>query len=156
VADKAPDRVQGWDIDEMCRWSARVPELVDGDRLLHTDLHPYQFLVTDDRVYVIDWALPAAGAAWVDSAFMALRLFAAGHPPDEAWRWARERSSWKPDTDALAAWSVYVAWQWSWFAVNSHAKSGMHRRAEIARDYAAWCLNSVTGRGTQARAAVTT
>ncbi|HEY1572105.1 MAG TPA: hypothetical protein VGG05_12235 [Pseudonocardiaceae bacterium] len=39
VAERTPDSVHGWDIDEMCRWSARAADLVDGDRLLHTDPH---------------------------------------------------------------------------------------------------------------------
>jgi hypothetical protein len=146
VAEATPDRVRGWDIDEMCRWSARVPELVDGDRLLHTDLHRDQFLITpDDRVYVIDWGFPAAGAPWVDSAFLSLRLFAVGHSAVEAQRWASQRSGWNPDGDVITAWAVYVAGLWGWFAINSQPGSGAYRRAEFARDYAAWCLNSAAG-----------
>ena len=43
----------------MSRWTSLVPELVDCDRLLHTDLHGDQFLLGADwAVYVIDWGFP--------------------------------------------------------------------------------------------------
>lgn len=149
VAEQAPDSVSGWDIDRMCEWSARTPELVDGDRLLHTDLHRDQFLITDDgRVYVIDWAFPGAGAPWVDTAFLSLRLTASGHTHAQAQQWARTRASWAAlDADTLAesvtAWSVYVAGLWSWFAAQDNALSGAEHRARVARSYAAWCLRAL-------------
>jgi hypothetical protein len=151
VARLAPDSVRGWDIDEMCRWSARAPELVDGDRLLHTDLHADQFLITEGgRVSVIDWAFPAAGAPWVDTAFLSLRLTASGHTHAEAQRWAAERNSWAAlDRDALAesvtTWAVYVARLWSWFAIQGDATGGAGTRAQLARDYAACCLRDLAG-----------
>lgn len=142
AAERAPESVRGWDIDEMCHWSARVPELVDGDRLVHTDLHRDQFLITEDgRVFVIDWAFPAAGAPWVDSAFLSLRLTAAGRAPAEAVRWAAlDRDAM---VEAVTAWSVYVAGLWSWFATQDSPLPGADRRARLARDYAAWCLREL-------------
>lgn len=146
AAELAPDGVRGWDIDDMCRWSSRAAELVHGDRLLHTDLHRDQFLITDDgQVFVIDWAFPAAGAAWVDTAFLSLRLTAAGHPLAEAHQWACRRASWaaldrEAAAEAVTAWSVYVAGLWSWFAAQRNALDGADRRARLARDHAAWCL----------------
>jgi Ser/Thr protein kinase RdoA (MazF antagonist) len=151
VADRAPDSVRGWDIDEMCRWSARAPKLVDGERLLHTDLHRDQFLITEDgRTFVIDWAFPAAGAPWVDTAFLSLRLTASGHTHAEAQQWASGRAAWATlDGDTMAesvtAWSVYVAGLWSWFAAQDNALLGARRRARLARDHAAWCLAELTG-----------
>jgi hypothetical protein len=146
VAGRAPDIACTWDIDEMCRWSARAPELVDGDRLLHTDLHRDQILITDDaRIFVIDWAFPAAGAAWVDAAYLSLRLTASGHTHADAIRWLRERASWYSDTlvEPLTAWAVFVAGLWSWFAVQDNALDGAIRRAQTARDYATWCLRNL-------------
>lgn len=142
VADLAPGSVRGWDIDEMCRWSARAPELVDGDRLVHTDLHRDQFLIAEDgRVAVIDWAFPAAGAAWVDTAFLSLRLTGSGHTFAEAKKWA----GWPAMTESVTAWSVYVAGLWSWFTVRDGADDGAERRARLARDYAACCLRDLVG-----------
>jgi hypothetical protein len=149
AAEQAPDTVAGWDIDRMCEWSARAPELVDGDRLLHTDLHRDQFLITDDdRVYVIDWAFPGAGASWVDTAFLSLRLTASGHTHAEAQEWARTRAGWAElDADTLAesvtAWSVYVAGLWSWFAVQDGALAFAGYRANLVRNYAACCLREL-------------
>lgn len=149
TAERAPDSVSGWDIDHMCEWSARTPELVDGDHLLHTDLHRDQFLITDEgRVYVIDWAFPGAGASWVDTAFLSLRLTASGHTHAEAQEWARTRKGWAAmDAGTLAesvtAWSVYVAGLWSWFAVQDGALAFAGYRASVARNYAAWCLREL-------------
>jgi hypothetical protein len=151
AAEQVPDRVRGWDIEEMCHWSARAAELVRGDRLLHTDLHRDQFLITDaGRVFVIDWAFPAAGAAWVDTAFLSLRLTASGHTCAEAHQWARRRAGWaaldrEAAAEAATAWSVYVAGLWSWFATQRNALDGADRRARLARDHAAWCLANLTG-----------
>ncbi len=151
VADLAPDSVRGWDVDEMCRWSAKAAELVDGDRLVHTDLHRDQFLIGDDgHVSVIDWAFPGAGAPWVDTAFLSLRLTASGHTYAEARQWARERAGWAAldrDTmaEAVTAWSVYVAGLWSWFAALDTAAYGAQCRARLARDYAACCLRDLAG-----------
>lgn len=41
------------------RWASLVPALVDGDRLLHTDLHGDQFLIDDQgEARVVDWGGP--------------------------------------------------------------------------------------------------
>ncbi|MGH3913137.1 MAG: hypothetical protein ACRDTC_06970 [Pseudonocardiaceae bacterium] len=66
----APAVVNGWNVDEMSRWTSLIPEAADGDRLLHTDLHGDQFCIgSGGDVHVIDWGFPAAGAPWVDVAF---------------------------------------------------------------------------------------
>jgi hypothetical protein len=141
VADKKPHLVAGWDVAAMTRWSELIPELVDGDRLLHTDLHADQFLIGDaDRVRVIDWAFPAAGAAWVDTAFLVLRLIGAGHTPANAEHWAHARSSWRGIADrTVTAFAVYVAGLWSEFAAVG-SQPGAEHRARLAREYAAWRL----------------
>jgi hypothetical protein len=141
AADQAPESVEGFDLDEMAKWAALVPELVDGDRLLHTDLHPDQFLITDSgRLYVIDWGFPGAGAQWVDTAFLVLRLIWAGHSPAEAERWAGARSTWAGlDEKTITAFAVYVAGLWSEFTLTDRS-SGAEQRARLARDYAVWRL----------------
>ncbi|MEU7673500.1 hypothetical protein AB0C42_01630 [Micromonospora taraxaci] len=77
------------------RWHTLIaPELVDGDTLLHTDMTPRNFLVPEGQAgsatKLADWSAPARGAAWVDAAFLALRLVRAGHPPSEAEAWAAQ------------------------------------------------------------------
>lgn len=77
------------------RWS----ELGDagvmaGDALLHTDFNTGNVLVTGERAYLIDWAWSCKGAAWVDLAFLVVRLINAGHTPSDAERWASGFPAW--------------------------------------------------------------
>lgn len=141
IADQAPTAVDGWDIDEMSRWTSLVPDLVDGDRLLHTDLHGEQFRIgSGGDVHVLDWGFPAAGAPWVDVAFLVLRLVEAGHHPEDAEAWARSLSCFSGvDRVILNAFSAYVAGLWSYWAVTDEAPGAAHR-ARLAREYAAWRL----------------
>ncbi|MCZ7376682.1 hypothetical protein [Micromonospora sp. WMMC250] len=77
------------------RWHSLIaPSLVDGDTLLHTDMTPRNFLVPEEgtgsaaRIRLVDWSSPAHGAAWIDTAFLLLRLVRAGHTPSAAEAWA--------------------------------------------------------------------
>ncbi|MET7945893.1 hypothetical protein [Micromonospora sp. NPDC005324] len=79
------------------RWDSLIaPELVEGDTLLHTDMTPRNFLVSTGEagsatiVRLVDWSSPARGAAWVDAAFLLLRLVRAGHTPAAAEAWATQ------------------------------------------------------------------
>jgi hypothetical protein len=77
-----------------------------GTRLLHTDLNPGNVLVTDDRAYLVDWACPTKGPAWIDPANWTLILITCGHTPDQAETWAARVPSWHTaDPTAL---DVYV------------------------------------------------
>jgi len=141
LAAEAPGMVAGWDVAEMARYSAAVPGLVGGDRMLHTDLHAEQFLIgPDGGVRVIDWGFPGCGAAWVDTAFLVLRLIDAGHRPEQAEAWARRLECFSGVPDAtLTAFAVYVAGLWGYWAATDAAPGAGHR-ARLARDYAAWRL----------------
>lgn len=143
LAQEAPDVVAGWEVEAMSRWAALIPNLVDGDRLLHTDLHGDQFLIgADGSVHVIDWGFPGAGAAWVDAAFLTIRLVEASHRPGDAETWARSLAClFGIDDRALTAFAVYVAGLWSYWAVTDPAP-GTDHRARLARRYAAWRLKS--------------
>lgn len=80
------------------RWADYVDDesalkLLSGDSLLHTDFNPLNILI-NDTAYIIDWAWPTCGAAWIDPACFVLRLMADGHPPETAEAWARQVPSW--------------------------------------------------------------
>lgn len=80
------------------RW-AELAEHADlsvlaGEHLLHTDLNPNNILVSRDRVWLVDWAWPTLGAAWIDPACAVLWLIAEGHTPAAAENWAREVPAW--------------------------------------------------------------
>lgn len=59
-------------------------KVFSGTTLMHTDWLPDNVLISPSRPYLIDWAWPTLGAAWMDSAFWLVRLIACGHTPQEA------------------------------------------------------------------------
>jgi hypothetical protein len=70
------------------RWHGLIDEaVVSGSTLLHTDMTPRNFIVDRD-IRLVDWAAPAVGAAWIDTAFIVPRLVLAGHSPEHAEQWA--------------------------------------------------------------------
>lgn len=145
LAELSPDIVRDWDVAELHRLATRCPGEVDGDRLLHTDLHADQFVIAGSDVRVIDWAFPAAGAPWVDAAFVLIRLILAGHPVREAEAWARELQCWAMSSDqAVTAFAAYVAGMWSCWAARD-PEPGAVRRARAARAYAAWRVGQPVG-----------
>ncbi|GAA0517894.1 hypothetical protein [Saccharopolyspora thermophila] len=112
---------------------------------MHTDLHVDQFLISNDHcVRVIDWGWPSAGAAWVDTALLVIRLILAGHTPAEAEAWAHTVPSFSTTSrDHLAALTSYVAGLWTYRAASGQIPHS-HRRARIARDYAAHCVTDAS------------
>ncbi|GAA2628474.1 phosphotransferase [Actinomadura fulvescens] len=78
------------------RWESVVDDVTPmaGDQLLHADLNPANFLITADRVYLVDWAFVARGAAWVEPALLMPWLLQAGHEPGDAERWLSRIGSW--------------------------------------------------------------
>jgi len=100
-------------LDGLIEWEARAVEAVDGESLVHTDLHPLNILVDSDRALVVDWAWSRKAAAAVDVAFLIARLIAAGHPPAGAERWAEALPVWRgtpPGTRAAFAVAIWGIW----------------------------------------------
>jgi hypothetical protein len=65
------------------RWKSYVDDPGDelafaGTALTHTDWAPDNILIAPERPWLIDWAWPTLGAAWIDPACWLLRLMAAG------------------------------------------------------------------------------
>ncbi|GAA3891055.1 hypothetical protein GCM10022243_64940 [Saccharothrix violaceirubra] len=93
-------------------WAAHAPDHMTGDGLVHSDLHPLNFLVSD-RTRVIDWAWWRTGAAWIDPAFLVIRLIAAGHEPEAAEKWAGRFDGFAAaPPDALTAFAASVLRLW--------------------------------------------
>ncbi|RSM50915.1 hypothetical protein DMA12_00680 [Amycolatopsis balhimycina DSM 5908] len=140
LARDRPGIVSGWDLAEVSAWEQKAPGLVRGDRLVHTDLHADQFVIgagadAGGAVRVLDWAWPASGAAWVDPAFLVIRLIGAGHTPAQAEAWARAHTHFADaPQEAVTAFAVYVAGLWTAKAATTDAL------ARLAREYARWRL----------------
>ncbi|MBX6384708.1 MAG: phosphotransferase [Microbispora sp.] len=80
-----------------------------GDTLLHYDLHAGNLLLTEDRVYVVDWSYACRGAAWVELAMLAPRLIQAGHTPGQVEQLFAGMGSWVK-APALAVTGLAAAW----------------------------------------------
>jgi hypothetical protein len=78
------------------RWApyTDTPELFTGTCLLHTEWTPGNVLV-NDRAYLVDWAWPTRGAAWIDPACWVVWLIASGHSPRSAENCATLIPSWQ-------------------------------------------------------------
>lgn len=97
------------------RWRGLIaPELVDGDNLLHTDMTPRNFLL-GDRLRLVDWSAPCRGAAWIDTAFMLVRLIRAGHSPADAEQWADRIPAFaEADAEAVTEFTDALVRLWEW------------------------------------------
>ncbi|WP_241829094.1 phosphotransferase [Saccharothrix sp. CB00851] len=99
--------------DLLATWAARAPARMEGRRLIHSDLNPANILVSD-TARVVDWAWWKTGAAWVDPAFLVIRLVAEGHDPGSAEEWARRFDGFaaaSPDTLTAFSASVLRLWE---------------------------------------------
>jgi hypothetical protein len=115
IAEECPESLDLWarrHLPQLIEMEADAPNHVSGDDLLHTDLSPLNVLI-DDRVWLVDWAWACRGPAWVDVAFLVLRLIHAGHLCADAESWAATVPTWAQASDeALLAFAVAISGIW--------------------------------------------
>lgn len=135
----------GWDVDVLTEWSEAAPDLVHGGSLLHTGLHEHRFVIGDaGSVRMLGWGRPASGARWVDTAFLVVRLIAAGHEPRAAEAWAETVAGWPARSDsAVTAFACHVAGRWSYRAA-AEPSPGATRLGEAARSYVRYRFGEIT------------
>ena len=77
----------------------------------------------------------------MDTAFLVVRLIAAGHTPWDAEQWAASVASWRTKTDkGLTAFACYVAGLWGYRTATAPFP-GATRLSTAAREYARYRLN---------------
>jgi hypothetical protein len=73
--------------DRFAKYAGDRAGLLDGTTIAHTDMQAHNILI-GPSARLVDWAWPTLGAAWVDTAFLALHMIRTGHHPKEAELWA--------------------------------------------------------------------
>jgi hypothetical protein len=126
------------------RWSPYVDDpaaamIFAGPVLTHSDWTPDNVLVSPHRTWLIDWAWPTLGAAWIDPACWVLRLMASGgHTAPEAERQASRLPAFQAANpahiDLFAAANVRL---WEGIAQSS-ANVWTAKMAQAARVWAAY------------------
>jgi hypothetical protein len=120
------------------RWAEHVDDLAQldllvGDTLLHTDISPYNVLITRGPARIIDWAWPTKGAAFIDPCYLAIRLMAAGHTPQEAELWAAQVPAWRAaPREAIDAFVSISARMWSEIAAGAPHDGWKQRMGSVA------------------------
>jgi len=73
-----------------------------GDTLVHADIRADNILLTDDRVYLVDWPHARIGAAWLDLVWFLPSVAMQGGPePDELF-WSHPLAAGADRGDVLA------------------------------------------------------
>jgi hypothetical protein len=123
------------------RWAAYVDDdtdigLLAGTTLLHTDFNPLNVLLTADGTWIIDWAWPTRGAAFIDPACFLLRLMLGGHTAAQAEAWAAQCPSWgKTPSEAINVFAIACARLYDEIA-SEDPQPWKKRFAAVARDWA--------------------
>jgi hypothetical protein len=107
-----------------------------GDTLLHADINIFNVMV-GDALWVVDWAWPTRGAAFIEPALFTLQLIAEGHTADSAESWASGCAPWV-DADPKAIDAFALANQRMWDDLSSRApdRRWMKTMARAAREWA--------------------
>jgi hypothetical protein len=123
------------------RWASYLDdpadaELFAGNALLHTDYNPDNLLIAGGWAYLIDWAWPTRGAAWIDPCCLLIRMIAAGHTAPDAEAWASKTPAWH--TAPLGALDIFArACVRMWQSIADHdPQPWKQRMAEAAREWA--------------------
>lgn len=86
LAASPPPELEPWFHDrweELIELDSRLPELTAGDTLVHLDIRSDNLLIGGGRCWVVDWAWPLLGAAWMDIVLFSVFVEGEGGPSAE-------------------------------------------------------------------------
>jgi hypothetical protein len=111
---------------------------MDGDTLVHTDLGPANLISTRGGLRIVDWAMAAKAAPWVELAMLTPWLISAGHTPEQAERWLARQPAWGlTDPEVLDDFATKNAQKWASKSAGSTA-AWMHDLATWTSRWAAY------------------
>jgi hypothetical protein len=84
-----------------------------GDALVHRDMNPTNFVVSEDRAWLVDWGWAVRGPAWLTAAQFVLSLMEAGWAPGAAEEAVSVLPAWRAASPrALAVFAAANARMW--------------------------------------------
>jgi hypothetical protein len=111
-------------------WAAEAPRHMRGSTLIHSDLNPLNILIAG-TAQVVDWAWWRTGAAWIDPAFVIVRLVAEGHEPARAEEWAMQFDGYREaPPEAITAFAASLVCLWGRKFAGTAATEAARRWAE--------------------------
>ncbi|WP_433329853.1 phosphotransferase family protein [Spirillospora sp. CA-294931] len=158
TASRDLDFVHGWrelaatppaDLDDWARdhldqladletgWLAHA----DGDTLVHGDINSHNTLATPCRIYLVDWAQPVRGAAWLDVVDLIPHLILAGHAPAAAEQLVLRSINPDVEAETLTSYAVAFAGYWtrmSRYPAPSHVPNLRPYQARASVGATAW------------------
>ena len=118
LAAAEQDAPDGWarrHLDDLAAAETQWLAAADGKTLVHGDINASNLLITGTReVFLIDWAQPACGAAWLDIADLVPHLILAGHTPARAEQALAGVPAWRhADRNVITSYAIAFAGYWT-------------------------------------------
>jgi aminoglycoside phosphotransferase (APT) family kinase protein len=131
-------------LGQLAELESRWERVATGDSLVHTDLRADNLLLTQERVYVVDWPWACTAQPWIDLIFMLPSIQLQQGPPAET-IWAANPMADQTDPDAVTAVVAAVA---GYFAYKSRqpAPQGIPSVRDFQRAQAEVSISWLRGR----------
>jgi len=142
IADiRCPELAYAWPETRWNRFVASDEEarLIAGRSLLHSDINPSNFLIGASGTWVVDWAWPTMGAAFIDPACLVVQLVASGHSAESAESWASRCRSWTDaDPQAIDAFAAATVRMHRSFVQRNPDAAWLQAMADAAQAWASY------------------
>jgi aminoglycoside phosphotransferase (APT) family kinase protein len=137
LAEIPPADLQDWEsrhLDALAVLETRWLTAAAGDTLIHGDVNASNLLVSEDSVYLIDWAQPTLGAAWLDVADLIPHLILAGHTSAAAEETLADVPAWRSTAPAvITSYAAAFAGYWARSSRQPDPPGVPHLRGHQAR-----------------------